>query len=744
MFKTSGLRQIFFMILTAIVLVSLSVVLYWRHLDAVMEGEEVSTMLSASRSLAGNFEHLMDVEVNVLSTVVESLEGLPRVEDKESFMSYLARQKQRNNFEVMGFQFLDGTAYFSDGSVQKDFLSAPEISAAQKDRHYISAPLSAQGREKSFIIAKPVRRNGAEAGVLFAAQSPSFYKHALHSEAIIAYTPWLIADEGGGVVLEQAADAHDNAVSALLKSRPEEEPCKVYPLRAGDQEPGGTVKCSVANENYIVSYIPLAYNNWYLLTLRAEAAPGLELPKQLMSAVFVCVLIIIVLGLLLGYIIHVYRQHSLDLYRAGFIYHVTGLGNHNYFLANFNKTAQAFRKKGLPFALTIINIDKFKAINDIYGFEQGDKILNHAARIMEAELHEGELLCHSSSDRFLLLLACQDRAQFNARLEKILSRIKSFCGGEKLCFEVPASAGVYLADEDVPFYIMIDRANMARNSVRHDTGQIFAFYNDAFREQIRLVGEIEGKMNAALAQGQFKVFLQPKYDFKTGRIESAEALVRWQDPQKGLIPPDNFIPVFEKNGFVLKLDMYILEETVKLLARRISEGKRAAPVGVNFSRLHFEDANFINSVTEVVDRYKLPRKLIELEITESIAFAKGSGMRGVLDEIKARGFSVAMDDFGAGYSSLNILKDLYFDCVKLDKEFLSGGEDSERMRHIISGTVKMIKKLGCIIVTEGVETKEQAEFLKNIGCDLAQGYIYSRPLPIADFEKLLDEDAKKT
>ena len=166
-------------------------------------------------------------------------------------------------------------------------------------------------------------------------------------------------------------------------------------------------------------------------------------------------------------------------------------------------------------------------------------------------------------------------------------------------------------------------------------------------------------------------------------------------------------------------------------------------VGVNFSRLHLEDPRFIDKVAEIVDRHNLPHELIELEITESIAFDKGEIMRSVLDGLHARGFSVAMDDFGAGYSSLNILKDLHFDCVKLDKEFLAHGETNARMRQIISGTVEMIKKLGCLIVTEGVETKEQVEFLKGIGCDLAQGYIFSRPLPPEDFEKLLDEDGPK-
>ncbi|MCL2888509.1 MAG: EAL domain-containing protein [Elusimicrobia bacterium] len=720
MYKTPAFRNILLLIFTAVVLVSLSIVLYWKHLDNVLEQREKADIFSAGQTLAKEFNYQIDAELQVLASVGESLEGLPRVEDTKGLMLYLARQKQRNNFEMMGFQFPDGKTYFSDSSAQNDFLSAEAISAAYRDNYYVSR--SAAHDDKRIIIVKPVYRNGNKAGVLFAAQLTAFYETALYREPVPGYTQWFIAGADGDIIL-----GRNNAAAGCLKQIPPDN---------------GAARCSLSGRDYFISSVPLEYNNWRLLALQPN--PGHRPQKQLTAAVFMCVAIIIVLGVLLLFIILAYRQHSDALYRSAFIYHVTGLGNHNYFESNFARTADAFRKNKIPFALTAVNINRFKAINDIYGFEQGDKILKHAARILKEEVKENELLCHSSADRFLLLLACPDRAEFNARIEKILSRISHFCQDEKLCLEITVNAGMYLVDEDVPFYIMIDRANMALNSIRRDAGQTFAFYNDAYREQIKLISEIESKMNAALADGQFKVFIQPKYDFKTRRIESAEALVRWQDAKKGLIPPDKFIPVFEKNGFVLKLDMFVLEETVKLLARRIKEGRRVVPVGVNFSRLHLEDARFIDAVTEIVDRYNLPHNLIELEITESIAFDSGKTMRGVLDALHARGFTVAMDDFGAGYSSLNILKDLNFDCVKLDKEFLTRGETSERMRHIISGTVEMIKKLGCVIVTEGVETKEQVEFLTAIGCDLAQGYVFSRPLPSADFEHLLDEDVLKT
>ena len=730
------------MILAAALLVGAGAVLYWRYLDNSLAQKESADLSSAAQELANGFNYHMKGELQVLASVGESLEGLPRVENKNGLMLYLARQKVRGNFEMMGFQFPDGTAYFSDGSTQKNFLSEEEISSAYKNKYFISAPGTTPGRAAILLGAVPVYRSGGKAGVLFATDLIASCERILRTELPFEYTSWFIAGQDGKIVMQFLNGAYDNAVNILPGAGAPGVSC---PSLMGEDiaaNHAGSARCELPGGAYFVSYTPLDYNNWYLLAARPAAAQR-EAQKQLLAAVLLCAAIIIVLGFVMLFIMHAYRQHSLELYRAGFIDPLTGIGNGVYFRANFPSAAAAFRQKGTPFAVAVVNIRRFKAINDIYGYKEGDKILKSAAQAIKEELRDNELVCRLTGDRFFLLMSCADRAEFTPRIEKIMARIRAFCKQEELCFTLVVNAGVYLVDEDAPFFIMLDRANMALNLIRHSAGQTFAFYNDEYREQINHIAAVEGKMNAALESGQFEVFLQPKYSYKTGRIQSAEALVRWRDPQKGLIPPDKFIPVFEKNGFILKLDMYVLEFEVKLMAGRMKEGKRVVPAGVNFSRLHLEDPRFIDAVTEIVDRYAVPHDLVELEITESVAFDQKDVMRKVIDGFHARGFKLAMDDFGAGYSSLNILKDLAFDSVKLDKAFLDRGESDARMRQIITGTVEMLKKLGCTIVTEGVETKEQVEFLKAIGCDQAQGYLYSKPMPPGEFEKLLDEDAAK-
>ena len=393
-------------------------------------------------------------------------------------------------------------------------------------------------------------------------------------------------------------------------------------------------------------------------------------------------------------------------------------------------------------ALVLVNVDRFKAVNDMFGFEKGDLVLKQMAHSLQQELQTDEMLCRSGADVFLLLLGTASREELAERIENIAARAGKFCQVGEECLPLSLTCGIYLVEDNIPFYIMMDRANLAWDTAKHQAGSHYAFYDQEYLQKIVTEKRIESNMESALAARQFKVYLQPKYSFQTGRMVGAEALVRWVHPTKGMIRPDWFIPVFENNGFVLKLDLYIWQEVVALLKKRQAAGLPLVPIGVNFSRLHLDDPQFIESISAVSQQAGVPHQWLEVELTESVVFGNAERMKQVLDGLHAQGFSVAMDDFGAGYSSLNVLKNLDFDCVKLDKEFLARGEGNPRMRQVISGLVKMVKELGSKVVAEGVETVEQAEFLRSIGCDTAQGFLYSRPLPMDEFEKKLDEEGK--
>ncbi|MEG0641404.1 MAG: EAL domain-containing protein [Clostridium sp.] len=249
--------------------------------------------------------------------------------------------------------------------------------------------------------------------------------------------------------------------------------------------------------------------------------------------------------------------------------------------------------------------------------------------------------------------------------------------------------------------------------------------------------EIENIMYQSLNNREFIFYLQPKHNLNSLEISGAEALVRWLHPTKGILSPYEFIPLFERNGFIINLDIFIFEEVCKKIFEWEVNGVPLVPISVNISRLHLKNPNFIDEYRRIINIYKTPPSLIEIEITESAVFDNMDILLSIMKEFKLIGFKISMDDFGTGYSSLNMLREIPVDVLKLDRDFLSGGHLLERTRIVIQGVMWIAKKLDIVVVSEGVETKEQVEFLKEIGCPMAQGYYFNKPMPVHEFEEKL-------
>ena len=279
-----------------------------------------------------------------------------------------------------------------------------------------------------------------------------------------------------------------------------------------------------------------------------------------------------------------------------------------------------------------------------------------------------------------------------------------------------------------------ERAYLALKSVKGRGMTDYAFYDDELRNRVLDELFIKDQMYTALAEGQFVAYLQPKVEIFSGRIVGAEALARWRHPERGLIPPSRFVPFFERNGFIIQLDEYIWEEACKLLRSWLDKGYRPLPVSINVSRMHFNDNGFCDKLRALTDKYRLPRHLLELELTESAFFENEKILQRTMHSLQENGFAFSMDDFGTGYSSLNTLRALPFNTVKLDRAFVSDSTGNQRGRIVARNTIVLAKQLGMRIIAEGVETVEQALFLRNMGCDHAQGFYYSRPMDAREFE----------
>ena len=391
------------------------------------------------------------------------------------------------------------------------------------------------------------------------------------------------------------------------------------------------------------------------------------------------------------------------------------------------------------YVLVRFDIEKFKVINEFLGHQEGDALLKHIASILKKYVSKIGTYGRLSSDIFV---ACYPHS--NENVEKMIQTYADSIKLYNLNLEIILCFGLYvITDPEVPIDSMIDRANLALQTIKGNYITRFAYYDEALRQILIEEQEIVNEMEDALQNGQFKMYLQPKCDLKDGTILGAEALVRWAHPKKGIIPPGKFIPIFEKNGFVMELDQFIWEEACKLLKKWIDEGSPVLPISVNISRVNLFNPQLASIIKNLAEKYGIPPRLLELEITESAYTNNAYLLVDLIHELHENGFTVLMDDFGSGYSSLNMLKEIPVDALKIDLHFLSGSDILGRGEQILESIVNMSHAINLQTIVEGVETKDQVDFLQSIRCNRAQGYYFYRPMPVEEFEETLHQKTTK-
>ena len=382
------------------------------------------------------------------------------------------------------------------------------------------------------------------------------------------------------------------------------------------------------------------------------------------------------------------------------------------------------------------DIRKFKIINDLYGEKFGNEILDFIIRQLKESCHEKQFFVNLRSDVFMVVTEYdkeEELVEFIRRLDERLGSFKNV--------KLQIVYGVYtIEDKKMELRQMEDRAAMARKAAKNNIVTNILFYKEQFKDSLYNRKFIEENMQSAISERQFVMYLQPKYSIAKNEVIGAEALIRWQHPERGMIYPDQFIPIIEENGFIKKVDYYIWEEACRFIKKCKEEGIDFCPVSVNMSRIHLWDDECIQVLSNLIERYDIPKELLELEITES---ADNQQVSQKALQLKEKGFTLLMDDFGSGYSSLNILLETPFDQIKLDKKFIENMMVSSKGKLILEQVVSMADKLDLGLLAEGVETREQTELLQKIGCDQVQGYYYSRPMPEEEIFELLKKQQKE-
>lgn len=406
--------------------------------------------------------------------------------------------------------------------------------------------------------------------------------------------------------------------------------------------------------------------------------------------------------------------------------------------ARFDLEAEGYLKEQRPFTFVTMDVKRFKLINELYGEAAGNSVLKKIYRVINKRLNAGEFVARSRADIFNIVLRADSKNRIEQRIGELTDAIvEGFEGEQWDKYHLVVNCGVYqVQKDDSDITSIYGRANAARKKHKTKTTlhSVCEFYSDGDWEQLIKEQHIENQMERALADEEFQVYLQPKVRLTDENVIGAEALVRWKSKDGRTIPPSEFIPLFEENGFIVKLDYYMFSHVCALIRKWIDSGKEPLPISVNLSREHIKDKGFIKQFQKIQQQYKVPSKYIELEVTEAMVVENLDTLKEVVADCNAAGFRCSMDDFGSGYSSLNMLKEIPLDVLKLDREFFKG-QDNERGDNVIKAVLKMAKELNMQTVAEGVETRDWVEFLKEEGCDIIQGFVFYRPMPIEEFEE---------
>ncbi len=491
-------------------------------------------------------------------------------------------------------------------------------------------------------------------------------------------------------------------------------------------------------------YQPLGNSGWYILNSVNENYINSELLGiGKMDPISIGVVIVLALLLLVsvGTTAKRYRRNSRKERRkyieACTIDPLTGLYNKPGFEA---ETERVLLKLPQDKACAVISFEvvSFRTYNELYGYEAGDILLKTIADTILRYEHKGDVVSRLYSDHFVWFTTGTDNEEIFGTLRDAIKTANSTGLPFFLC------AGVYLVDKrEMSVQNMIDKASIAKDTIKYNYSTGIAIYDESMLECRLQDADMVGSMMKGLESGEFIEYYQPKYNTHTETIVGAEALARWKKPDGEIIQPSRFIELFERNGFIRRLDFYIFEKVCEFQASQQAKGRALLPVSVNFSRVHMHDLHFSQRLLNITQKYGVDPKYLEIELTESAFIMDSKEQNEVADRLHEFGFTVAIDDFGSGFSSLNMLKDFDADTLKIDTKFLEGFERGGKVGTVVTSVIRLAKWLGIPVVAEGVETREQVDFLHSLGCEAIQGYYYSHPIPREEYEKLVDEPGEK-
>lgn len=734
-------RVIISAVVMLIVLLGILCSQYYRALQNTIRNESHEYLQEICKQVASNASRNISDNFAVLGTISSVLKNAGVKTYRELQPEVLAQQTFWNFKDIL---LIDarGSAYDAYGNIV--MLSGDEyLREAVVNRRRAMSPAQTIKGTECMIFVIPVQGltvNGTDMHALAATYALDTFDNILSMQAFSGRGNFYIIQKNGATVVRASSEAAPLEGYNLLNSlaAADIEDSTIAKIKADIASgKGSAATISINGTRMYASYAPLESREWYLMgfvpvdVVNAKSALFMRLTLLLSAAITVAFTALVAYQMLTD------SRHKQRLEQIAYVDPVTGGNTIERF---YEVVEEQLSKPGKPmYALVYVNVEKFKLLNEEFGRRACDGLLCCLHDGVAGNLTQQECLGRLFADNFCVLITLQSEAALATRFEQwyeAAARRQEALGSVWMAPII--ECGVYiLGNDSLPFPHMIDRAKLAlRETSTELRGKMrYAVYDDAIRRQLFREKHLENKMAPALEGREFRVYLQPKYKADSETIGGAEALARWASPE-GLIFPDEFIPLFEKNGFIVQLDLWVFEEVCRRIKVWLDAGITPVKISVNCSRVQLRNPHFLQRYMAICKKIGITAEYLEIELTENVVFEDVATLSKIIDDIHAAGFGCSMDDFGSGYSSLNLIRDIPVDTIKLDKVFFrNGAKDMARTESVVGSILNMSRSLGMVTVAEGVEERAQVDMLKRLGCDYIQGYFFARPMPIPDFEK---------
>ena len=753
--KTKREKELVQVIVICAILLAACVVIASFHVTRILDAFEQSSydfIINRSelstRFFSENFERrgsLVAAEAQVLS---QGKDG-----GKERICSGLKVLEETGEFSYAIYVSTRGVKYYSSGSTNSTMLG-PYAEAIDENLEVTAyRNFDAKLTKDEICFGAPVEKNGILQGYIIGVVNAQIMFETNPNGASMVAERYLTDSHGNIVAYTKNDEVFDgtglNIFDILTKDSIDDFAAQqIREDVLNEINPDEIIyrELSVNGKAGYALYKQLSgTSGWDLFYIVYSDDVRSTIQPILVESFGVMLIVIVIMAVMASFVFRYIRSEQKKVYDLAYVDDLTRAPNENAFKEK--ATELLLENPEVPYMLTCFDIMNFRYINEGYGHLKADMLLRDIAVALRESYAYNETFGRLSADRFVGL--CVDDERGVARKEFIDERLTKATEEIGMKYPIKFKTGIYyIRDRKEPISDMIDKANLARKSVVASQRNLDAEYREQLMEETRQQERIESRMHEALDRGEFRPYLQPKWNMTTDQIYGAEALIRWVDSTGNVIPPNEFIPVFEKNGFIEQVDFYMLDSICAYIRQMIDEGREVYPVSINQSRYLLYDPNYIIRVQEIMLKYRVPKGLIELEITETVFFNEKERMLEVMRNLKEFNMNLSIDDFGSGYSSLNLLRDIPFDVLKIDRGFLDESTQSESGKWILRKIVEMAEGLNLKVICEGVETHEQVEMLLDIGCIYAQGFLYSRPIPIEEFmEKYntpVDEDSPVT